>query len=142
MSTLHRHLVNALEQCGAGAGTIHERSGAILRLKAAHGIPESTLSLIQEIPHGKGMAGQAWAQQQPVSTCNLREDPHASIQPGARDVDAQRAIAFPINDPAGQVQFVIGFAFAHGASTKPRVSDEELRAAAEHLATIGRQGQT
>ncbi len=74
------------------------------------GIPEEVLELIESIPRGKGMAGQAWLNKKPVTTCNLKTDPSQTIQPGARSVDARSAIAIPIADENG-VHSVVGFAF-------------------------------
>ena len=114
MQRLVKHLADALRRGGAKAGTLHEKEGTVLKLRAAYGIPEDTLSFIKAIPFGKGMAGEAWSTGLPVTTCNLQTDPQKSIQPGARAVNAQHAVALPLKDQTGHVQFVVGFAFETG----------------------------
>ncbi len=108
---LERWLEEALSQVGAVAGTVHLRSGEQLELAAAVGIPPPVVGLVMVIPKGKGMAGLAWVRGQPVSTCNLRSDPTADIQPGARAVSAKAASAIPVFAPDGSLRAVTGFAF-------------------------------
>ena len=57
------------------------------------------------------MAGQAWAQRRTLSTCNLQQDPTVPLAPRARTVEAQHAIAIPLEEAEGGVYAVIGFAF-------------------------------
>ena len=93
------------------AGTVHVVEGRNLTLKAAHNIPPQVMARVRQLPRGKGMAGQAWLLDEPVQTCNLQTETHASIQPGAREVSAQGAIALPVHDSTGQIRAVVGFAF-------------------------------
>ena len=132
MQPLDEYLAHALRLGGAKAGTVHERFGSVLKLRAAQGIPAETLGYIQEIPFGKGMAGEAWATGHPVMTCNLRTDPAKVIQPGARAVDAQNAVALPLKDEDGRVQYVVGFAFEAGTTDSP-LDLEMLTNVAQHL---------
>ena len=105
-------LASVLRQLGAISGTVHRCDGERLNLVDAIGIPAHVITLIEEIPRGKGMAGEAWLRAKPVTTCNLADDPNDVIQPGARQVDAQAAIAIPVLSPAGDVCGVVGFAFS------------------------------
>jgi L-methionine (R)-S-oxide reductase len=72
-----------------------------------------------QIPRGKGMAGQAWVLDEPVQVCNLKTDAHTAIQPGARTVSAQGAIALPVHDKSGAVRAVVGFAFEDERPLQP-----------------------
>ena len=86
-------LKEALSKLGATSGTIHRCDGELLTLVDAVGIPAEVIALIEVIPRGKGMAGEAWLRAKPVTTCNLADDPSTTIQPGARQVSAQAAVA-------------------------------------------------
>lgn len=105
-----------LRASGAVAGTVHRfevRSGEEgLILTASHNIPPKVCEVVAWVPAGKGMAGQALVTAQPVSTCNLRDDPSSAVRPGARAVDAQAAIALPVPDAEGKVMAVVGAAWA------------------------------
>ena len=103
-------LRNALNELNCVSGSVHVRNGNCLELRAHLGLPSSVIPLIETIPKGKGMAGQAWYRGEPVSTCNLKGDTLAPIRPGARAVDAQSAVALPIMSKAGSVIGVVGFA--------------------------------
>lgn len=96
---------------GGMAGSVHFRNGEVLRLAAAVNIPPSVREKIQVIPKGKGMAGLAWERNDVVSTCNLKTDRTGDVQPGARAVDAQAAVALPVRDQAGALRAVVGIAF-------------------------------
>lgn len=85
-----------------------------LLLLASHNLPLPTQKMIHHIPYGKGMAGQAQRTLQPCITCNLPQDPQPAIQPQARHVQAQGALAYPlvdlISNPLTCIG-VLGFAF-------------------------------
>ena len=102
----------ALRVLGGVAGSVHRRVGDRLELVSHTGLPPKIIPLISSIPKGKGMAGQAWLRKEPTLTCHLATDPNAPIEPGARAVDAQGAIAIPIFNRADDVIAVVGFAFA------------------------------
>jgi L-methionine (R)-S-oxide reductase len=100
-----------LAEHDAIAGTVHLRVEDELELVAAVNIPDPVLAVVQRIPRGKGMAGLAFARNEPVSTCNLKTDDTGDVRPGARAVDAQAAVALPVHDRDGEVRATVGFAF-------------------------------
>ena len=104
-------LSNALMNLSCASGSVHLRKDNQLVLAAQIGLPSSVIPLIETIPLGKGMAGQAWLRREPVSTCNLQNDETAPIGPGARLVKAQSAVAVPVFALDDTVDAVIGFAF-------------------------------
>ncbi len=114
-----RWLTEALVRHGAVAGSVHRRQGDLLRLTASHGLPEPVRALVATVPLGKGMAGQAAASGRPFQTCNVQRDPSPVIQPGAREVPAQAAVAIPVLDAAGRAHAVVGFAFARAGDLAP-----------------------
>jgi L-methionine (R)-S-oxide reductase len=95
------------------AGTVHEQRGEDLYLTAAQNIPPPVIAIVTHVPHGKGMAGVAQVKKQPVQTCNLQTDDSGTINPGAKAVNAQAAIAVPVLDDNGGVRAVVGVAWAH-----------------------------
>ena len=105
-------LRTALIALEASSGSHHTRRGDHLELVVEIGLPESIIPLIRIIPRGKGMAGQAWLTQTPTTTCNLKTDRQAPIEPGARLVDARSAVAIPVCGPQDTLLGVVGFAFA------------------------------
>ena len=105
-------LIEYIHGAGAVAGTVHRREEGGLRLTASHNIPPRVCEIVAWVPDGKGMAGQALVTKAPVFTCNLKDDPSATVRPGARAVDAQAAIALPVLDSARNVIAVVGIAYA------------------------------
>ncbi len=105
-------LEDYVRHAGAVAGTVHRAHPGGLQLSAAHNIPPKVQEIVAWVPEGKGMAGQALLTRQPVFTCNLKDDPSATVRPGARAVDAQAAIALPIASPSGDIAAVVGVAYA------------------------------
>ena len=100
-----------LRAAAAVAGTVHRRQGDGLRLTAAKNIPPKVCEVVNWVPSGKGMAGQALLTGKAVSTCNLKDDPSAAVRPGARAVDAQAAVALPIPGRDGMTVAVVGVAW-------------------------------
>ncbi|HTQ02739.1 MAG TPA: GAF domain-containing protein [Polyangiaceae bacterium] len=100
-----------LGEHGGVAGTVHERDGDVLRLRAAVNIPPPVVKATETIPKGKGMAGLAWERNQSVSVCNLKDDRSGDVRPGAKAVDAQAALAIPVRAPSGELRAVVGVAF-------------------------------
>jgi hypothetical protein len=96
---------------GGVAGTLHLRGSEQLELKASVNIPPKVVEVVRGIPIGKGMAGLAWERDQPVHTCNLKDDASGDVRPGAKAVDANAAVAIPIHDARGQVRGVVGIAY-------------------------------
>lgn len=105
-------LAEVLNDLGATSGTVHRCEGEVLTLVDAVGIPADVLALIKVIPNGKGMAGEAWSRGEPVTSCNLPDDPSEIIQPGARRVNAHTAVAIPVRSSRDGMLAVVGFAFA------------------------------
>lgn len=104
-------LSSFLASHGGVAGTVHVREGQLLRMHAAVNIPPKVVEATQVIPFGKGMAGLALERDQPVQTCNLKDDASGDVRPGAKAVNANAAVALPIHDASGAVRAVVGIAF-------------------------------
>lgn len=110
--SLHRWLQELLGRHGAVAGTVHLVRGDALEIAAAHNIPPKVQEITAKIPMGKGMAGLAWQQDKPISTCNLKEDTTGAVKPGAKAVDGKAAVALPVHEASGAVRAVVGLAWA------------------------------
>jgi L-methionine (R)-S-oxide reductase len=94
------------------AGTVHVRpAGGDLELAAAVNIPPPVQEIVRRIPRGKGMAGLAWEQDQPISTCNIKDDRSGQVRPGAKAVNAGAGVALPVHDGGGDVRAVVGIAY-------------------------------
>lgn len=118
---------------GGVAGTIHLREAdGELALKAAVNIPPKVQEIVRTIPKGKGMAGLAWERDQPVHTCNLKDDKTGDVRPGAKAVDANAAVAIPIHAPGGSCRGVVGIAYL-GERDITGAELEALRQQAEAL---------
>lgn len=111
---------------GAVAGTVHwhvqseEKTG--LELIAAVNIPAKVQEIVEWVPPGKGMAGQALVQGVPVQTCNLKDDSSGAVRPGAKAVDAAAAVALPVKNVAGKISAIVGVAY----SDQRQFSEEDL----------------
>lgn len=110
-STTQSWLMAYLQDHGGVAGTVHVREGEELVLLASVNIPPKVIEVTRRIPRGKGMAGLAFSRQQPVQTCNLKDDASGDVRPGAKAVDANAAVAIPVKDADGHVRAVVGIAF-------------------------------
>lgn len=104
-------LQGILAEVKGTSGTVHLHENDGLRLAAAVNIPPQVQQIVQWVPNGKGMAGLALQRREPVQTCNLQEDQSGNVKPGAKAVNAQAAIAIPVQNPAGDVLGVVGIAF-------------------------------
>jgi L-methionine (R)-S-oxide reductase len=102
----------SIRECGSIAGTVHVQRNGDLFLAAAVNIPAPVVERVRHVPHGKGMAGLAQVQRAPVQTCNLQTEPPGKINPMAKLVSGQAAVALPVFAPDGEVRAVVGFAFA------------------------------
>jgi L-methionine (R)-S-oxide reductase len=100
---------------GGIAGTVHlltqEPTGPALTLAASVNIPPPVIEATRLIPKGKGMAGLAWERAEPVQTCNLKADTSGDVRPGAKAVNAQGAVALPVNGAGATLRGVVGIAF-------------------------------
>ena len=97
---------------GCASGTIHlvDATAGLLKLKAAHGIPDFVLPKIETIPVGKGMAGIAAERRAPVQVCNLQTDDSGVVRPAARDTKMEGSIAAPMIDSRGVLRGTVGVA--------------------------------
>ncbi len=112
---------------GGVAGSVHRReSGDLLSLAAAYNIPPPVQEIVRTVPRGKGMAGLALEQDQPISTCNIKDDNTGRVRPGAKAVNAQAAVAFPVHDDQGAVRAVVGIAYAEERELKQSEIDALL----------------
>jgi L-methionine (R)-S-oxide reductase len=115
------------------AGSVHRRSGPDeLALVATVNIPEVVKKVVATVPRGKGMAGLALERNAAISSCNIQSDSTGQVRPGARAVDAQAAVALPVQNPDGEVRAVVGIAFA-GERT---LTDSELQELADAAASL------
>jgi hypothetical protein len=105
-------LAEYLRSLGAVAGSIHLVEGDGLRLTGAVNLPEKVQQVVEWVPRGKGMAGQALERGEVVFTCNLKDDSSGAVRPGAKAVDAQAAVAMPVRDDSNTIIAIVGFAFA------------------------------
>jgi hypothetical protein len=121
-TALETWLKGFLGEHGGIAGTVHEREGELLRLRAAVNIPPPVVKVTETIPKGKGMAGLAWERQKAVAVCNIKSDQSGDVRPGAKAVDAQAALAIPVRGADGEVRAVVGIAFMG----EREFSDDEL----------------
>ncbi len=121
-----------VEAHGGVSGTVHLREGEMLTLSAALNIPPHVRDLIAQIPRGKGMAGLAWEREEPVVTCNLKEDNSGNVRPGAKAVNAGAGVALPVRDSSRKIRAVVGIAYKD-----PReLSQDELQTLLSDAATL------
>ncbi|MGJ8725915.1 MAG: GAF domain-containing protein [Roseibacillus sp.] len=84
-------------QFNCQTGTLHRsQDSETLQLIASLGVPEHLLSVIDNIPFGKGIAGAAAATREPVELCNLQKDLGGVAKEGARDTKVSGSLAVPI----------------------------------------------
>jgi hypothetical protein len=115
------------------AGSVHRRSGPDeLALVATVNIPEPVRKIVMTVPRGKGMAGLALERNAAISSCNIQSDTSGQVRPGARAVDAQAAVALPVQTPDGEVRAVVGIAFA-GERT---LTDAELQVLSDAASSL------
>jgi L-methionine (R)-S-oxide reductase len=128
-STVQQWLDGAVAATGAIAGTVHVARGEDLYLTASRNIPAPVLERVAHVPHGKGMAGLAQVQRKPVQTCNLQTDDSGRINPMAKLVSGQSAVALPVLAGQSTVRAVVGFAFAHDGEISESRTAELMRIA-------------
>lgn len=122
-----------LRDHGGVAGTVHVRPpDGDLSLAAAVNIPPPVQEIVRHIPIGKGMAGLAWERNEPVSTCNIKDDRSGAVRPGAKAVDAGAGVALPVRDAARRVRAVVGIAYRE----EKTLSADELDALEVAAATL------
>jgi L-methionine (R)-S-oxide reductase len=95
---------------GCAAGTVHwlAADGA-LALGAHANLPPPIVEVIQTVPIGKGIAGLAAKNLEPVCFCNLQTDDTGRARPAARTTGMEGSIAVPmlVN---GELRGVLGIA--------------------------------
>ncbi len=121
-----------VEAHGGVSGTIHLLEGEILMLSAALNIPPHVRKLVEEIPRGKGMAGLAWERDEPVLTCNLKEDNSGNVRPGAKAVNAGSGVALPVRDSQQKIRAIVGIAYKDPQD----LSQAEIHTLLSHAATL------
>lgn len=105
---------------GGVAGTVHlhiqseQKTG--LELVAAVNIPAKVQEIVNWVPPGKGMAGQALTQGIPIQTCNLKDDSSGAVRPGAKAVAAEAAVALPVKANSGRIEAIVGIAYNYQRS--------------------------
>jgi len=115
------------------AGSVHRRSGPDeLALVATVNIPEPVKKIVARVPRGKGMAGLALERNAAISSCNIQSDSTGQVRPGARAVDAQAAVALPVQNADGEVRAVVGIAFA----AERTLTDDELLALTDAASSL------
>jgi hypothetical protein len=134
---LQSWLADLLREIGGVAGTVHLHEPGGLRLAAAIHIPPRMQEAVLWVPRGKGMAGLALERGEPVQTCNLQTDRSGAVQPGAKAVNAQAAIALPARNAAGEIIGVVGIAFADEREIQGRELDVLQFAASKLAAASG-----
>jgi L-methionine (R)-S-oxide reductase len=122
-----------LHDHGGVAGTVHVRPpDGDLELAASVNIPPVVQNIVRRIPIGKGMAGLAWERNEPVSTCNIKDDSSGKVRPGAKAVDAGAGVALPVHDGQGRVRAVVGIAYRDERT----LTESELAALSQAAARV------
>ncbi|HLJ12912.1 MAG TPA: GAF domain-containing protein [Bryobacteraceae bacterium] len=128
-TNLETWLQHFLTQQHATSGTVHLFQNDGLKLAATVNIPPQVQQIVAWVPNGKGMAGLALQRNEPVQTCNLKEDSSGNVKPGAKAVDAKAAVALPVRDASGKVRAVVGIAFLDEREFTPADLDTLMLAA-------------
>ncbi len=81
---------------GCAAGTVHFLRDGLLQLVASKNIPPPVLPIIATVPIGKGIAGLAAQQREPVTLCNLQTDDSGKARPGAKATGMEGSVAVPM----------------------------------------------
>ena len=87
--------------------TMYPRSKCVAAYRC-HRLPSQLMPAIDRIPKGKGLAGQAWLDGQPVVSCNLAADPLTGIK--AKTLPFQSTYALPVYE-CGEIIAILGVAF-------------------------------
>lgn len=105
---LDQALQQAIGRLCADSGTIHIKDSdeLVLHLVASRNIPESLLSVIREIPWGKGMAGLAAQTGEPVDYRDLQQSTSPEVHAKAKETGTRGAVVVPMmhgNEVVGTV---------------------------------------
>jgi signal transduction protein with GAF and PtsI domain len=95
------------------AGTVHwlDAQSGMLKLAAHRNIPDMIVQLAAIVPVGKGIAGLAAQNREPVSLCNLQTDTSGQARPAAKATGMEGSLAVPML-VAGDLRGVLGVAKA------------------------------
>lgn len=106
-------LDETIRTLGCQAGTVHwfDAQSGLLKLAASRNIPEPITHLVATVPVGKGIAGLAAQNREPVSICNLQTDTSGQARPAAKTTGMEGSLAVPML-VAGELRGVLGVAMA------------------------------
>jgi len=106
-------LDEAIRAFDCQAGTVHwlDAQSGMLKLAAHRNIPEAIVKLAATVPVGKGIAGLAAQNREPVSLCNLQTDTSGQARPAAKTTGMEGSLAVPML-VAGELRGVLGVAKA------------------------------
>ena len=95
------------------AGTVHwlDAQTGTLKLAAHRNIPPPITQIIATVPIGKGIAGLAAQNREPVSLCNLQTDTSGQARPAAKTTGMEGSLAVPMLT-GGELRGVLGVAKA------------------------------
>lgn len=108
-----------LRQIGVDAATVHllQKPKVHLQLYETFGLPPALMELIEVVPRGKGLAGEAWRRNAIVSSCNLAEDERAGV--GARSLAFTSTYAVPMHQN-GKLIGILGLAYVESTTLDPK----------------------
>ena len=106
-------LDESIRAFGCQAGTVHwlDAQSGMLKLAAHRNIPPPIVQIVATVPVGKGIAGLAAQNREPVSLCNLQTDTSGKARPAAKTTGMEGSIAVPML-VAGELCGVLGVAKA------------------------------
>ena len=106
-------LDESIRAFGCQAGTVHwlDAQSGMLKLGAHRNIPEMITQIIETLPVGKGIAGLAAQNREPVSLCNLQTDTSGQARPAAKTTGMEGSLAVPML-VGGELRGVLGVAKA------------------------------
>ncbi|MEO6788956.1 MAG: GAF domain-containing protein [Chthoniobacteraceae bacterium] len=95
------------------AGTVHwlDAPSGMLKLAAHRNIPPPVVQIVATVPVGKGIAGLAAQNREPVSLCNLQNDTSGQARPAAKTTGMEGSLAVPMLT-GGELRGVLGVAKA------------------------------
>ncbi len=106
-------LDESIRAFGCQAGTVHwlDAQDGMLKLAAHRNLPPPIVQIVATVPVGKGIAGLAAQNREPVSLCNLQTDTSGQARPAAKTTGMEGSIAVPML-VAGELRGVLGVAMA------------------------------
>lgn len=106
-------LDESIRAFGCQAGTVHwlDAQDGMLKLAAHRNLPPPIVQIVATVPVGKGIAGLAAQNREPVSLCNLQTDTSGQARPAAKTTGMEGSIAVPML-VAGELHGVLGVAMA------------------------------